>query len=154
MVLFRHSLSGVILTRQRIFGVASTASSIARNEQRLLAIEQANHIRAKGFDHTVQGAYAVAAGTPMHSDVYQQLNHAFEIWGRYLTEGLSVEETAEVLQIPTGTVKTRLLRSRRRLQRELDPEIREALHDTFPFAGRDCDAMSERVLQKFLQDPT
>ena len=69
-------------------------------------------------------------------------------------EGLSVEETAEVLQIPTGTVKTRLLRSRRRLQRELDPEIREALHDTFPFAGRECDAMTERVLQNFLQDPT
>ena len=69
-------------------------------------------------------------------------------------EGLSVEETAEVLQIPTGTVKTRLLRSRRRLQRELDPEIREAPHDTFPFAGRDCDAMTERVLQKFLPDPT
>ena len=68
-------------------------------------------------------------------------------------EGLSVEETAEVLQIPTSTVKTRLLRSRRRLQRELDPEIRDALHDTFPFAGRDCDAMTERVLQKFLQDP-
>jgi RNA polymerase sigma-70 factor, ECF subfamily len=47
-------------------------------------------------------------------------------------EGLSVEETAKALQIPTNTVKTRLLRSRRRLQRELDPEIREALQDTFP----------------------
>jgi RNA polymerase sigma-70 factor, ECF subfamily len=68
-------------------------------------------------------------------------------------EGLSVEETAEVLQIPTGTVKTRLLRSRRRLQRELDPEIREALHDTFPFAGRDCDTLTERVLAKFLSGP-
>lgn len=68
-------------------------------------------------------------------------------------EGLSVEETAEALQIPTGTVKTRLLRSRRRLQRELDPEIREALRDTFPFAGRDCDAMTERVLARFLAEP-
>jgi RNA polymerase sigma-70 factor, ECF subfamily len=68
-------------------------------------------------------------------------------------EDLSVEETAEALQIPTGTVKTRLLRSRRRLQRELDPEIREALRDTFPFAGRDCDAMTERVLAKFLAEP-
>ena len=64
-------------------------------------------------------------------------------------EGLSIEETAEALQIPTGTVKTRLLRSRRRLQRELDPEIREALHDTFPFAGSHCDALTERVLAKF-----
>jgi RNA polymerase sigma-70 factor, ECF subfamily len=68
-------------------------------------------------------------------------------------EGLSVEETAEALQIPTGTVKTRLMRSRHRLQRELDPEIREALQDTFPFAGRDCDALTERVLAKFLSRP-
>jgi RNA polymerase sigma-70 factor (ECF subfamily) len=65
-------------------------------------------------------------------------------------EGLSVEETADALQIPTGTVKTRLLRSRHILQRELDPEIRDALRDTFPFAGRDCDALTERVLAKFL----
>jgi RNA polymerase sigma-70 factor (ECF subfamily) len=64
-------------------------------------------------------------------------------------EGLSVEETAEALQIPKETVKTRLLRSRRRLQRELDPEIHEALRDTFPFAGRECDALTERVLAKF-----
>jgi RNA polymerase sigma-70 factor (ECF subfamily) len=68
-------------------------------------------------------------------------------------EGLRVEETAEALQFPAGTVKTRLLRSRRRLQRELDPEIREALRDTFPFAGRDCDALTERVLAKFLAGP-
>ena len=65
-------------------------------------------------------------------------------------EGLSVEETADALQIPTGTVKTRLLRSRHILQRELDPEIRDALRDTFPFAGRDCDALTERVLANFL----
>jgi RNA polymerase sigma-70 factor, ECF subfamily len=69
-------------------------------------------------------------------------------------EGMSVEETAEALQIPPGTVKTRLLRSRRRLQRELDPEIREALRDTFPFAGRDCDALTEWVVTKFLSMPT
>jgi len=31
-----------------------------------------------------------------------------------------------------------------------DPEIREALRDTFPFAGKDCDAMTERVLVKLL----
>jgi RNA polymerase sigma-70 factor (ECF subfamily) len=65
-------------------------------------------------------------------------------------EGLSIEETADALKIPTSTVKTRLLRSRRRLQRQLDPQIREALRDTFPFAGRNCDALTERVLAKFL----
>ena len=67
-------------------------------------------------------------------------------------EGLSVEETADALQIPAATVKTRLLRSRRILQRELAPEIHEALRDTFPFAGRDCDALTERVLAKFLAE--
>jgi len=64
-------------------------------------------------------------------------------------EGLSVEETATVLQIPKETVKTRLLRARRRLQQELDPELREALHGAFPFAGADCDRLTERVLAKF-----
>jgi RNA polymerase sigma-70 factor (ECF subfamily) len=65
-------------------------------------------------------------------------------------EGLNVEETAAVLQIPKETVKTRLLRARRRLQQELDPELREALRGAFPFAGVDCDRLTERVLAKFL----
>jgi RNA polymerase sigma-70 factor (ECF subfamily) len=64
-------------------------------------------------------------------------------------EELSVEETAEALQIPKETVKTRLLRARRRLQQELDPELRGALQDTFPFLGADCDALTERVLARF-----
>ncbi|MGB3021552.1 MAG: RNA polymerase sigma factor, partial [Methyloceanibacter sp.] len=65
-------------------------------------------------------------------------------------EGLSAEETAEVLQIPKETVKTRLFRARQRLQQELDPELREALRDTFPFAGADCDALTARVLARFI----
>jgi RNA polymerase sigma-70 factor, ECF subfamily len=65
-------------------------------------------------------------------------------------EELSVEETAEALQIPKETVKTRLLRARRRLHQELDPELRGALQDTFPFLGADCDALTERILARFL----
>jgi RNA polymerase sigma-70 factor, ECF subfamily len=64
-------------------------------------------------------------------------------------EGLSVEDTAEALQIPEKTVKTRLFRARRRLQKELDPELCGVLSETFPFAGADCEAMTERVLIKF-----
>jgi len=64
-------------------------------------------------------------------------------------EGLSVEETAEALQIPEETVKTRLFRARGRLQKELDPELCGALSETFPFAGADCEAMTERVLTEF-----
>lgn len=61
-------------------------------------------------------------------------------------EGLTVEETAEAVGIPPATVKTRLLRARRRLQQALAPEVQSALAGTFPFAGADCEAMTARVL--------
>jgi RNA polymerase sigma-70 factor, ECF subfamily len=65
-------------------------------------------------------------------------------------EGLSVAETAEALQIPKETVKTRLFRARSLLQKELGPELRNALSETFPFAGADCQALTRRVLTKFI----
>lgn len=61
-------------------------------------------------------------------------------------EGLSVEETADALAILPATVKTRHLRARRRLQEALAPELKAALSGTFPFAGADCAAMTERVM--------
>jgi RNA polymerase sigma-70 factor (ECF subfamily) len=64
-------------------------------------------------------------------------------------ESLSVEETAETLGILPATVKTRLLRARRRLQEDLGPELRSVLEGAFPFAGADCDAMSARVISAF-----
>jgi len=64
-------------------------------------------------------------------------------------EGLSVEDTAEALQIPEETVKTRLFRARRRLQKELDPELCGALSETFPFAGADCEGLTNRVITRF-----
>jgi RNA polymerase sigma-70 factor (ECF subfamily) len=61
-------------------------------------------------------------------------------------EGLSVEEASEALGIAPATVKTRHFRARRRLQEELAPELKTALTGTFPFAGADCERMTERVL--------
>jgi RNA polymerase sigma-70 factor (ECF subfamily) len=63
-------------------------------------------------------------------------------------EGLSSEEAAEVLDVPTATVKTRLFRSRRRLREILAPEARTLLSGTFPFAGNDCAALTERILSR------
>ena len=51
-------------------------------------------------------------------------------------EGLSSEETADVLDVPIATVKTRLHRSRRRLQEMLAPELKTMLSGTFPFCGK------------------
>jgi RNA polymerase sigma-70 factor (ECF subfamily) len=67
-------------------------------------------------------------------------------------EGLSIEETAETLGILPATVKTRLLRARRRLREALDPEIGAVLSGAFPFAGADCAAMTERVVREVCGD--
>ena len=64
-------------------------------------------------------------------------------------EGLGVDEVAEALGLLPATVKTRHLRARRRLQQDLAPEIRDALTGSFPFAGADCEAMTERVVRAF-----
>ena len=63
-------------------------------------------------------------------------------------DGLSVEETAQVLDVPSATVKTRLLRAKRRLQDALAPDVHEALTGTFPFAGANCAALTERVMAR------
>jgi RNA polymerase sigma-70 factor (ECF subfamily) len=61
-------------------------------------------------------------------------------------EGLSVDETAAVLEIPAATVKTRHFRARKRLQEALAPELQAALTGSFPFAGADCAGLTTRTL--------
>lgn len=65
-------------------------------------------------------------------------------------EGLTVEETAEALDLPRATVKTRLHRARQKLQDALEPDVRTALIGAFPFAGADCKAMTARLLAVLL----
>jgi RNA polymerase sigma-70 factor (ECF subfamily) len=51
-------------------------------------------------------------------------------------------------------VKTRLFRARRRLQKELDPELCGVLSETFPFAGVDCEALTNWVITRFCESAT
>lgn len=53
-------------------------------------------------------------------------------------EGISVEETAELLGIPPATVKTRLHRARTLLRAKLEKDVGPLLADTFPFDGKRC----------------
>ncbi|WFP61426.1 RNA polymerase sigma factor [Mesorhizobium sp. WSM4904] len=63
-------------------------------------------------------------------------------------EGLSIEETAEVLGIRPETVKTRLHRARSLVRKALDDEIGPVLLDAFPFAGRRCDRLTAAVMKR------
>jgi RNA polymerase sigma-70 factor (ECF subfamily) len=65
-------------------------------------------------------------------------------------EGMSVEETANLLDLPPDTVKTRLHRARKLVRKELDKQIGPVLMDAFPFAGRRCERMTNAVLQRLM----
>jgi RNA polymerase sigma-70 factor (ECF subfamily) len=63
-------------------------------------------------------------------------------------EEMRIEETADFLGIRPETVKTRLHRARRLLRASLDERLASTLKDTFPFAGRRCERITEAVLAR------
>ena len=65
-------------------------------------------------------------------------------------EGLSLRETAEYLDIPVATVKTRDHRARVMLREKLEGEIEAATRRAFPFLGSRCDRIVARVLHRLI----
>ncbi|SFP33899.1 RNA polymerase sigma-70 factor, ECF subfamily [Mesorhizobium sp. NFR06] len=63
-------------------------------------------------------------------------------------EGLSIEETADLLGVRPETVKTRLHRARALVRKALDDEIGPVLLDAFPFAGRRCERLTQAVMKR------
>lgn len=63
-------------------------------------------------------------------------------------EGMSVEDTADLLGIRIETVKTRLHRARKLVREHLDREIGPVMLDAFPFAGKRCERMTQNVMQR------
>jgi RNA polymerase sigma-70 factor (ECF subfamily) len=61
-------------------------------------------------------------------------------------EGLSVEDTAQALQVSSDVVKTRFLRARAMLRGQLRPEDEAQVSTLHAFAGQRCDDMVARVL--------
>src|SRR5215471_5794579 len=63
-------------------------------------------------------------------------------------EGMSVQETSELLGIKPETVKTRLHRARQLVRDQLEKEIGPVLMDAFPFAGWRCERVTEAVMKR------
>ena len=63
-------------------------------------------------------------------------------------EQLSVQETAELLEILPETVKTRFFRARGLLQKDLLSRLDAVVPGTFAFLGDRCDRIVDRVLSR------
>jgi RNA polymerase sigma-70 factor (ECF subfamily) len=63
-------------------------------------------------------------------------------------EEFSVEETADILQIPAATVRSRFFRARSLLREALAREIDVACDDAFAFAGERCDRIVAGVMAR------
>lgn len=61
-------------------------------------------------------------------------------------EGLSIEETADLLSLNTNTVKTRLYRAHRLLRTAIETRFSASFDDIFPFDGSRCTQMAQRVI--------
>jgi RNA polymerase sigma-70 factor, ECF subfamily len=68
-------------------------------------------------------------------------------------EELSVEETAELLDIPEATVRTRYFRARSMLRESLAREMDSAFDAPFAFAGARCDRVVATVLGRLRSAP-
>jgi RNA polymerase sigma-70 factor (ECF subfamily) len=84
----------------------------------------------------------VEQATDSLPDVYQTVFVARVI------EGLSIEETADLLGVRPQTVKTRLHRARALVRKALDDQIGPVLLDAFPFAGRRCERLTSAVMRR------
>lgn len=65
-----------------------------------------------------------------------------------VVEDCSVEETAAQLGLRPETVKTRLFRARRLLQKALQEKLQSSLGEAFPFLGERCARITEAVMQR------
>lgn len=63
-------------------------------------------------------------------------------------EGYSTEETAALLSLRPETAKTRLFRARRLMRAEIAKALSPNLSEVFPFGGRRCSRMADRVVER------
>ena len=121
-----------------------------------LAVVEAQRSDARiiQFPHT--GASADPERTMAQRQILQLVERATDnlpemfriVFVTRVIEGMSVEETADLLGLRPETVKTRLHRARRLVRDQLDKQIGPVMMDAFPFAGRRCQRVTTAVMRR------
>ncbi|MGY8662773.1 RNA polymerase sigma factor [Bradyrhizobium sp. UFLA05-109] len=108
----------------------------------------------------IQFPVSSAAGDPEKSmaqrEIQRVVEHAVDelpdvfrmVFIARVMEGMTIEETAELLAVKPETVKTRLHRARTMLRENVEKKIGPVVMDAFPFAGQRCERLTEAVLKR------
>lgn len=114
-----------------------------------------NHMFQEDIDQRYSPERLTAMGDVrrMIETEIDQLPDGFrEVFVMRVVEQLSIEETSALLDLPQGTVKTRLLRAKTRLRKGLEGRLSvESLH-VFPFGGDHCARTSAQVIKHLQQE--
>jgi RNA polymerase sigma-70 factor (ECF subfamily) len=129
-----------------------------------IAVNEALHRRKRGARLTgieeVAETFASTSSGPEHAAADGELRQFLEaaidrlpadfrtVFVLRDVEGLSTAETADTLEIPEETVKTRLHRARRQLQQHLDRSVGESVREVFAFGFARCDRLVGTVMQR------
>jgi len=108
----------------------------------------------------IQFPQSLNLGDPEKSMAQREIQHVVEraiddlpeafriVFITRVVEGMSIEETAELLDLKPETVKTRLYRARSLLRGNVEKRIGPVVMEAFPFAGKRCERLTETVLKR------
>jgi RNA polymerase sigma-70 factor (ECF subfamily) len=118
-----------------------------------VAVEEINEIAEGGMDKQPESSAHRAEVRKMLEERIDALPEAYRaVFMLRAVEEYSVEETANILQIPDATVRSRLFRARSLLREGLASEVDLACQDAFGFAGERCDRIVARVMARLASE--
>jgi RNA polymerase sigma-70 factor (ECF subfamily) len=114
-----------------------------------VAVEELNQIAEASMDKEPESSARRAEIRKLLEQRIDALPGAYRaVFMLRAVEEYSVEETAQILQIPEATVRSRFFRARSLLREGLASEVDLACEDAFGFAGERCDRVVARVMER------
>jgi RNA polymerase sigma-70 factor, ECF subfamily len=118
-----------------------------------VAVEEINQIAENSMDKGPEGSARRAEMRKLLEERIDALPGAYRaVFMLRAVEEYSVEETANILQIPEATVRSRFFRARSLLREGFASEVDLACEDAFGFAGERCDRIVARVMQRLSEE--